>query len=314
MISAEIIADSISEQGNRITSFVLTFPRIILAEFNTHRQFSRNSASSRAIPAERMIEMVQNNPFIPIAWQKSHKGMQGVEYLDEEESQLAIINWLEARDSAVEQAKKLLDNNVTKQLVNRILEPFMYHTVIVTATEWSNFFALRCPQYEFDGQYYKSWKNLTANPRFDNLLFKTNRDRLLINKSQAEIHIQAVAELMWDAMNESEPKLLKEGQWHIPFGDNFDHERLVDLHNSNPDDNMSANMVKIATARCARVSYLNYEGKDDYYADVKLHDRLAKSGHWSPFEHCATACSDNIDTGNFKGFKQYRKMFHNECL
>ena len=83
MIQARILADSISERGDRITTYLLTFPRIILAEFNTHRAFSRNSASSRAIPFKKMVESVQTNPFIPIAWQKDHKGMQGTEYLSE---------------------------------------------------------------------------------------------------------------------------------------------------------------------------------------------------------------------------------------
>ena len=83
MISAKIIADSKCPRGHRLTTFIVTFPRIVLAEFNTHRMFSRNSASSRAIPFKRMVKMLEENPFIPIAWQKDHKGMQGVEYLDE---------------------------------------------------------------------------------------------------------------------------------------------------------------------------------------------------------------------------------------
>jgi hypothetical protein len=82
MIKAEIIADSKTQFGERLTTFVLVFPRIILAEFNTHRMFSRNSASSRAIPYKKMLSMVWNNPFIPIGWMKDHSGMQGYEYYE----------------------------------------------------------------------------------------------------------------------------------------------------------------------------------------------------------------------------------------
>jgi hypothetical protein len=148
-ISAEIVADSMSPQGKRITTFLLTFPRFILAEINTHRVFSRNSASSRAIPFEKMVKMVEEDPFIPIAWQKSHKGMQGTEYFtDEEVRKNGIIEqWLGARDLTIYRAKALNEIGVTKQLCNRLLEPFMWHTVLVTATEFENFFELRCPKY-----------------------------------------------------------------------------------------------------------------------------------------------------------------------
>ena len=80
MIKAEIVADSVNTIGERITTMLVTFPRIILAELNNYRAFSRNSASSRAIPFEKMVKVVEENPFIPIVWQKDHKGMQGFEY------------------------------------------------------------------------------------------------------------------------------------------------------------------------------------------------------------------------------------------
>src|SRR5690606_32561224 len=145
--------------------------------------FSRNSASSRAIPFKKMVRTVRENPFIPIAWQKDHKGMQGSEYYSKQDKfsietfidALSVLFdydyelvehfkellsnkykgivktldewWLLTRDSAVEVAVLFACFGVTKQIVNRLLEPFMWHTVIVTATEWENFFALRCPQY-----------------------------------------------------------------------------------------------------------------------------------------------------------------------
>lgn len=293
MISAKIVADSKNQFGDRLTTFVLVFPRIVLAEFNTHRMLSRNSASSRAIPFDKMLKRVEEDPFIPIKWMKEHKGMQGTEYFtDEEVKELGLLeDHLLGRDNAVAIAKKQSAKGLTKQIVNRYLEPFMWHTVIVTASEWENFFALR------------------AHPA-------------------AEIHIAKLAELMLEEYNNSTPKELKAGEWHIPFGDNFDSKRVRELIATQKDIapmfvtehslSYQPTLIKIATARCARVSYLNFEGKDDYNADIKLFDQLSTSGHWSPFEHCAQAMDYSITvegrewSGNFKGFTQYRKMFEGE--
>lgn len=296
MITAKIIADSKNQFGDRLTTFVLTFPRIVLAEFNTHRMVSKNSASSRAIPFKKMAKMVEENPFIPIRWQKDHSGMQGTEYFPEGLGNINSIGseqlkqlWLIASKKAVESARLLHSQGVTKQICNRLLEPFMWHTVIATATDWQNFFVLRANE-------------------------------------QAEIHIQDLAYKMLDAYNNSIPKKLKSGQWHIPFGDKIDEQKLHDLiadryayDNSppTPANVVTQYKIKIAVARCARVSYLNFEGKDDYEADVKLYDRLATSGHFSPFEHCAEAMNEDRyelipRSGNFKGFIQLRKTLQCE--
>lgn len=223
-ISSLIVADSVNEFGHRITTLELVYPRIIHGEIMTHRLFSRNSSSSRAVPFNKMVEAVETNPFIPIAWQKSHSGMQGTEYItDPFEIQRRVDAWLKARDAAVLQAKFLHEMGTTKQICNRLLEPFMYHKVLVTSTEFSNFFNLRCPQYEFlldIGQTkYRSKKDVIKQQgdlgNNEPASF-TNLDWLGMNKSQAEIHIQAVAEAVWNAMNESIPKQLKAGEWHIP--------------------------------------------------------------------------------------------------
>lgn len=323
MIKAEVIADSLSPHGERLTSIVGVLPRIVLAELNTHRMFSRNSASSRAVPTKKMIKMVLTNPFIPIAFQKEHSGMQGTEYYKEDEifsasEAIEIISkellkdeddkeyiiqlesifnrmhilfpfrrplagwWLTCRDLSVMCATLMLGFRVSKQLCNRLLEPFMYHTVIITASEWENFFKLRCPQYNIDNVPTVKINGFTT------------MDWLICNKSQAEIHIQAFAEAVWDAMNESKPRELKAGQWHIPFGDNLttNTDSIGKLSGENYiADDVRGNLIKIATARCARVSYINYEGKDDYEADIKLYDTLIKNGHASPLEHCARAMS-----------------------
>ncbi len=350
MIEAKVVADSINPQGDRLTTFVVTFPRIILAEVNTHRMFSRNSASSRAIPFAKMVESVETNPFIPIAWQKDHKGMQGTEYITDKDISYLENHWLDARDKAVSVAYSLNGIGATKQLCNRLLEPFMWHTVIITSGKegLDNFFNLRCPEYVVN--WYPSDRPEALEPT--QVSFKSKIDAIVrtegecdywtkeewreVNISQAEIHIQALAEAMWNAYNESGPKVLQAGEWHIPFGDKIDEDKLADIYYSQQLESPIEAAIKIATARCARVSYtvVGEEGKEsNYINDIKLHDRLAESGHWSPFEHCARVMSDDeykyywkssanqkfkdkqdlikVEGGwcrNFKGFIQYREL------
>lgn len=317
-ISAEIIADSKNEHGQRITTFILTYPRIIHAELLTHRLFSRNAASSRAIPASKMIENVENDPFIPVAFQKAHSGMQGTEYFEGDDERRMRTRWINSSKSSILSARTLLEENLTKQIINRILEPYQWYTCIVTATEFDNFFALRCPQYSLQvgdkEAFFKSEKDLLkANPSAQiNIDTEGVLWKLKNNKGAGEIHISLLAEAMWDAMNESEPKQLKSGEWHIPFGDKIDTMRVLE-EIVNPNGDLDGDLdkqdeliekakIKIATARCARVSYLNYEGKDDYKADIKLFVRLSSMGHYSPFEHCAIAMSKDEYYSNVKGF------------
>ena len=361
-IEAKIIADSISPQGKRITTYLLTYPRFIHGELMTHRLFSRNSASSRAIPFEKMVKMVEEDPFIPIAWQKDHKGMQGTEYFTNERVSNYSIDldgnettyqleeeWLEAKNNAVEQAKNMNELGLTKQLCNRLLEPFMWHTVLVTATEWENFFELRCPHYVVN--WYPSRRPEALEPtqasfksRKDAIKYTegecsdwTEQDWRECNESQAEIHMQALAEAMWDAMKESTPKQLKAGEWHIPFGDKINLTSLA----VNPIEGLKnltyfkiegeyPAMVKIAAARCARLSYMTFDGEIDYEKDLKLHDTLLADRHASPFEHVSRCLTEEeyntlgkmildpvkgyiFEKGwvdNFKGFISYRRILN----
>ncbi len=320
-ISATVVADSINEFSCRLISLIIIVPRIVLAEFNTHRMFSRNSASSRAIPFKKMLALVRNEPFVPIKWMKDHSGMQGNDYFEGKKIWLLRNLWLTARTVALCMAWTLSKVGLTKQICNRLLEPFMWHTILTTASEWENFMSLRA-------------------------------------HNAAEIHINYAAFKIMEAINKSTPKYLEPGEWHIPFGDKISDMRLRELvwntidrsgHES-LDDAISKNptlledyKVMIATARCARISYNNFEGKDDYYSDVKLHGDLDVSGHRSPFEHCAKSMTKEeyyshisgvieeaelledgsikvkfIDekcfgwSGNFRGFLQYRKMFTDE--
>ena len=333
-ITAQIVADSKNEFGDRITTFVVTFPRIILAEFNTHRMFSRNSASSRAIPFEKMVKSVEENPFVPIAWQKDHKGMQGSEYFEGWRAKVLELAWIGASKAAVWSAKKLNKLGLTKQLCNRILEPFMYHTVICTATEWENFFHLRCPRYVMrymsneriiHEDVYRSKKDFIKG---EELTYTGDINWLAQNKGQAEIHIMALSELMWDAYNESTPKQLKAGEWHIPFGDNINLPPTIPIDEGlTLDEGVARRKIKIAVARCARISYtvVGEERINNIDNDIKLHDILLTNGHLSPTEHIGMAMDENdyenssynADdgaegskgwSGNFKGFVQYRKL------
>ncbi len=234
----EILTDSLSPNNNRLTTFKVTYPRIIHAEMLRHRMFSRNVASSRAIPFKKMVKDVEEHPFIPIAWQKDHKGMQGTEYFtNSDDIRWNNDKWLAAKNNAIASAKYLAAGfpddetgiGVTKQICNRLLEPFVWITELITTSEegLQNFFGLRCPQYTIidndkaKNLTFKSRKDLTnweLNNSFEYThLHNSEIDWLKCNISQAEIHIQAIAELMWDAYNESKPKDLKVGEYHLPF-------------------------------------------------------------------------------------------------
>ena len=352
-IEATVVADSTNPQNDRLTSVLVTMPRIILSEMNTHRMLSKNTSSSRAIPFKKMVEAVRTNPFIPIAWQKKHKGMQGREYITDKDS-LKYINedWLEARDSAVEIAQRLniglnkknengnyeatIDefkvDKVTKQLCNRLLEPFMWTTMLITGSKegWENFFSLRCPQYSFGSN--------TTTPR----IWKSRKDAVkdfpdwssrndfywnTINKGQAEIHMMALAECIYDAMNESIPKKLAPNSWHIPFSNKIPFvgnlTESIDEDNTYWKDYDEQNKVKISVAMAARTSYTVVgEEKDiDYKKMIELHDRLIAQDppHSSPMEHCCICVTDEDynksfkgeEKGwfrNYKGFKSYRQI------
>ncbi len=180
--AAKVLCDSVSPDGVRLTTLEVTFPRIVLAEFNTHRVFSRNSASSRAIPVEKMLKKVEEDPFIPVYWGANQKGMQAEQELSDGERELALEQWMIARDNAVSVVKRLQspDINLHKQIANRLLEPFLWHTVIVTATEWENFWGLRC------------------NP-------------------MAQPEIKRAAEMMREVYNASVSSVVNYGDWHLPL-------------------------------------------------------------------------------------------------
>jgi thymidylate synthase ThyX len=178
--SARVLLDSESSLGVRLTTLEVTFPRFVLAEFNTHRVFSRSSASSRAVPTAKLLERVESDPVLPLEWGRNKAGMSASDVLSQEEADAAMRVWLLARDDAVRRARELLDLKVHKQELNRILEPFLWHTVVVTATEWQNFFELRCA-------------------------------------TNAQPEIRAAAIRMRAAIDASRPQVLMHGEWHTPL-------------------------------------------------------------------------------------------------
>ena len=383
-----IVGHSLSPQSAEIITVLATFPRIILSEINTHRMLSKNTSSSRAIPFEKMLEAVQNNPFIPFAWQKYHPGMQGKDYLDETikydlisfidilndtlanekdeqkrkvlkkriEEKTKIIKelltpytllektlpewWLFARDKAVETASILYVFDVTKQLCNRLLEPFMWTTMLITGSRegWDNFFELRCGNYDGFKSRKEASKEFLEKGNINTSTW-SELDWLHLNKGQAEIHIMDLAEKIYDAMNESTPKQLQSGEWHIPFEDKI----YLDNKGTNIHDEaygITTRMflealpslksikgvpldVKISTAMAARTSYtvVGDEKEIDYFKMIELHDRLISQNppHSSPMEHCCICVTDGDynksfkgeEKGwfrNYKGFKSYRQI------
>ena len=180
MIKADIIADSINPYGNRIVSWILTYPRFIHAEFLTHRLLSKNASSSRAIPIEKAIALVKENPSAPEFWGANQKGMQAAKELDNPE--IAKAEWLNCRDEAIQMAERLLKLGLHKQIANRVIEPFSHITVMATATEYDNFFALRA--------------HPDAQPEFQVLAYR------MLNKYLKNTPVNKAL-----------------GDWHIPFGD-----------------------------------------------------------------------------------------------
>jgi thymidylate synthase ThyX len=296
---AKILLDSLNPFTEaRLTTWELSYPRFVHSELMTHRVFSRNSASSRAIPVKKMIERIKTDPVFPVFWGKNQAGMQASVELNEWEKEKAVVLWLQARDSNISTVERMIAKDCVlcenrgygidasrfndpetanytcfeckgsgkgldlhKQIANRLLEPWMFITIILSATEFGNWFNLR-------------------------------------HHKDAQPEIRKLATLMAELYHSLQPQ---ERVAHIPM---LREEELLWARNLKK---------KVATARVARVSYLNHDGtKSTVEDDFKLHDRLADSGHWSPFEHSAEAMNTHEWSGNFFSWFQYRKEFGGE--
>lgn len=298
-ISAKIVADSISPDGVRLTTMLLRYPRFVHAEFMTHRVFSRNASSSRAIPVEKMIQAVIDDPAMPIHWGATQKGMQARNELSIDGQREAMRRWMEGLDLAVHTAKRLNELGLHKQIVNRVLEPWAHITVVVTATEWNNFLHLR-------------------------------------DHEDAQPEIAELARCVRVELELNDPAPLTYGDWHLPFVNQGDVENVVTylqkgrITRDMPSINERFEVLrKLSAARCARTSYLTHDKLDPKIEDdIALHDRLVGSSplHASPTEHQATP--DEWDKGDFEGYGakwrnaylhgnlsgwiQHRKMLPNE--
>lgn len=299
-IEAKVIADSVSNEGIRLTTMQLKYPRFIHSEMMTHRVFSRNASSSRAIPVSKQIEMIREEPALPIYWGSNKPGMQAGEELEGENLEKVKDEWLFHRDRAINSVRVLIDRGLHKQLANRLLEPWSHIHVVVTATEWDNFYALR------------------RHP-----------------DAQPEMH--ALADAMWEAQQASTPYALEVGDWHLPYVD-IEDEELNDYSNNAYNQGLEKSVMSIplkcSVARCARVSYVKHDGQTPSIKDdLTLYDRLVSRHpiHASPAEHQATpdvllnpaglhssnppnAWQSPMAHGNFNGWVQYRKTLDNENI
>ena len=302
LISAKVIADSVCPQGVRMTTMEIEYPRFILAELNTHRMLSKNSASSRAIPVKAMHEFIKANPATPVSWGKNQPGMKANEDVGSTVAIEAEQIWNRAKDDALHWADALAHKlAIHKQIANRITEPWMTMKTVISGTEWNNFFHLR-------------------------------------NHADAQPEIKALAEAMTVAYTTHLPVPLKPGQWHLPYITIAEYVPTGELQYLNNNfDPISLEEAKIVSASCcAQVSYRKND--DSFDKAKKIYDQLILSEpvHASPIEHQATpmdvdsmcrfepdtwqpgvthvSANSDLWSGNLRGWIQHRKLIRNEAV
>lgn len=252
-------------------TFELTYPRYIHSEFMTHRVFSRNASSSRAIPVKRMIEQVRENTVIPPKVFMNQKGMVGETEADPVTTTAFHVIWEEAADNACKTAEMMERLGIHKQHVNRILEPFQFIKVIVTATDWCNFFVLRLAP---DAQ--PEIREL-ASAIYDEMNRYRNKDVGVLELDKEHIVVSI------PYITDEDIKEIGKEEYHL--------------------------LMKISAARCARVSYNNHDGsKPDIEKDLKLYGHLYDSKHMSPMEHACIRDEDHRKNANLTGWKSLRYL------
>ena len=286
MIKATVIQDSIFT--NRITTFELEYPRFIHSELMTHRQFSRNAASSRAIPVAKMHEHILANMAMPVEWGVNRPGMQASEVLGELESVGAKALWRCAGEEAVRWSKSLANQGLHKQIVNRVTEPFQVMKTVVTSTEWDNWYNLR-------------------------------------NHADAQPEIRELAAAMLAAHKASKPVIIYPGEWHVPYVERYTSAAGMSYMIGESVVSMEV-ARKVSASCCAQVSYRNSD--DSVEKAEMIFDKLITSqpAHLSPVEHQATPMSKHLVhreewtqgvthfdrygdawSGNFKQWIQFRQ-------
>lgn len=267
MIEAKVIADSVSYTGKRITTMQLKYPRFIHAEFMTHRTMSRNASSSRAIPVARMLEMIKEEPAMPVHWGKNIPGMQANEEVENIEGMKGL--WIEAARQACSIAKVMTDSGLHKQVANRILEPFQHIHVVMTATEWDNFFLLR-------------------------------------NHKDAQPEIQVLASSMQVAMDMSRPETLMLGEWHLPY---VSKEEIVEQKHRGTFNNLQKmSAARCARVSYMKHDGQRPTLEEDIklYERLVISEppHMSPIEH-----QATPADDINYWSGNFSGWIQYRKQF-----
>lgn len=266
---AKVIADSISPDGARLTTLQVCFPRFILAEVNTHRVLSRNYRSSRAVPVAKLIDEVRSSPFMPSQFTRNKAGMQGGEALSGLDLFKAESAWRRAADDAANHAEALAAAGVHKQYANRGLEPYLYVHGVISATEWDNFFALRC--------------HPDAQPEFQELAHLIRASIVTSTPVERPFFNHADHPEQYDC-------------WHLPYI--YDHER----------GNFGLEYLKkMSAARCAWVSYQPFDESDEanHHKVNRTFDKLMSTPmHASPMEHVAEP--GNTHPSNFQGWCQWR--------
>lgn len=265
----------------------LRYPRIIHGEVMTHRDFSRNGRSSRAVPVMKMLKEVWKEPFIPWHWGANKKGMQAGEEIKGFKRQLCIFSWWLASRFACFFAFVLLVLGVHKQIPNRILEPFSYIDVLLSSTKWDNFYKLRIHK--------------DAEPHFHDLA------RMMKKAIENYRQDGLVQELGYD-------------EWHTPYIQDGDHEKILAYFHEKKDATHTPTKkqiqdikIKLSVARCARISYTPFNGNASIESELKRYALLVGSSpiHASPAEHQATPTIslETNKSGNFDfGWLQYRKV------
>jgi thymidylate synthase ThyX len=271
--SVLVIEDSVAQlTRTRLTTLQLRFPRFLLPEFNTHRVFSRNASSSRAIPPHILIEQQRKHPAFFSHIGKHQAGMQAHEEVEPHIQELFKKEWLELANLVADyQDRWANEYKIAKQVVNRPGEAFNFISVVVTATQWDNFFELR-------------------------------------DHEDAQPEIQDLAITMKQAMQASSLRVVHPGKlndprtWHLPY---------IQMSERMDPSNTIEDLLAMSAARCARVSYLTHDKlspKKD--SDIALYKRLVESKplHASPLEHQAYSAAANAPSANFTGgWVQHRK-------
>lgn len=255
-ITAKIIADSISPQGVRLTTFELEYPRFIHAEMMTHRVFSRNAQSSRAVPVQKSLEQAIISP---VVWGKNKSGMSSDTTLSQDVINEVAYYWNAAARTCQDFAERMAKAGLHKQWANRCLEWFSPIKVVVTATEWDNFFWLR------------------------------------IDPEAAQPEIVELATKMKEAMEkDGDPIQLQPGQWHLPYIVTLFHNGEFQGYGVQVGDTDEIVEVDLETAKkisascCAQVSYRKLDTSIE--KALEIYEKLfsGPKPHLSPVEHQAT--------------------------